>query len=178
MKLPPGAWRWTALAALWAWVVLSAWIIVVQLLFVCFEPKGHWQKPRIAKVAVTRVLRDQEGKLTGQVIVTEDDQEREMLLLPEECFRLTPGEEVWILDHYWADGIRPNQYRATPWRLMLEYPEPLMLLAALGIVILRRRQKAEAKAAAEAPNPNRKVWKDEFHTRAERFKAEEKREGE
>ncbi|HJU83246.1 MAG TPA: hypothetical protein VJ600_03470 [Holophagaceae bacterium] len=141
----------------------------MQLLFALFEPKGHWQMPHIARVTVTRISRDQEGKITGQVIATEGEQEREMLLSPKECLELSAGEDAWILDHYWADGIRPNQFLLTPTRLLTEYPEPLLILAAWAIWRLRRKQKAEAKAILEAPNPNRKVWKDDFHSRAERF---------
>lgn len=163
--------RWIALAALGLWVALSAFLLVVQLLMFLWEPSGHWQGPRLAKVEVVQVSRDQDGKITGQVLVKEGEEDRAFLFSPEEALQLERERrrDLWVLDNYWANGHRPNQFILTPWRLLLEYPLPLMLLAIWGMWALRRKQVADAKAAAAAPNPHRKVWKDEFHSRAERF---------
>ena len=169
--MPPlrDLWRWTALTLLWIWACVSAWVVFVQIFVVVWDTPGHWRLPGISKVVVRLIGTDEEGKISGYVWAERDGKEVQLRLYREEAVKLAVDNDVWVLHNFRANGHRPNEFLLGPWRLMAEYPEPLMLLALGAIALLRRRQKAEAKALAEAPHPNRKVWKDEFHSRAERF---------
>ena len=167
--MPKHLGRWTLLAFLWLWVVASAWVMLVQVFVVVWDTPGHWRLPGISKVTVRLVGTDEEGKVSGFVWAEQDDREVQLRLYREEAATLVPDQEVWVLHHYRRNGHRPNEFLLTPVRLMGEYPEPLLLVALSLIRFLQRKRKAELKAEAEAPNPNRKVWKDEFHSRADRF---------
>ncbi len=169
MTMPRDLWRWIALTLLWIWAAISAWVVIVQIFVVVWDTPGHWRMPGISRVTVKLVGTDEEGKISGYVWADAGGQEVQLRLFREEAVKLAVDDEIWVLHNYRANGHRPNEFRLSLGRLMGEYPEPLMLLAFGGIYLLRRRQKAETKAQAEAPNPNRKVWKDEFHSRAERF---------
>ena len=158
--------RWTLLIALGAMAGLIAWLMAVQLALVMLTPFGTWQKPGIAKVRVVDVYRDAESQFTDFVTVTRDGEERNLIMLKGECAKLKADEEIWILDNYYVTTTRPAQFRLTPVRLLLEYPEPLLILALLGIWRLR---KALAKAALPDPNRKRTVLVDDFHTRSQRF---------
>ena len=93
-------------------------------------------------------------------------------MLKGERARLKAGDEIWILDNYYVTPTRPAQFRLTPWRILLEYPEPLALLALLGIRRLRRAQaRARIREAQEDAARPRTLLLDDFHARAERFKA-------
>jgi hypothetical protein len=48
----------------------------------------------------------------------------------------------------------------------MEYPEPLILLALLGI---RRLRRTQVKAEEKIPDHPRAVWRDEFHLKSGRF---------
>lgn len=171
MTVPGTTPRWAAMAALWVVVVAGVWIAGVQLLMVLFAPVGQWQRPGIAKVEVRRLERDTDGKLTGDVQVMQGELERELHMDKAAVAGLSVNEEYWILDNYYASPFRPEQFRLSPWRLLVEYPEPFILLALWAILRLRR---AQAKAVEAAPVPERKVWRDEFHLKAERFSGMEK----
>ena len=82
-----------------------------------------------------------------------------------ECRDLKPGDEIWVLDNYYATPVRPEQFRLSLRRLLVEYPEPLLLLFLVGIWRVR---KALAKAQRDLPPPT-VLFKDDFHRRAERF---------
>lgn len=166
MALSPNAWRWSGLIALWGLVTLIGFLMLVQAMLVVFAPFGNWQRPRVAKVEVTLVDRDEEGRITGKVWAREDGTGRTLRLTREEAASLSPEESVWILENYFAGGARPDQFLLTPVRLLMEYPEPLLLLALWAARRLHRRQR---QAEKEVPDIPRKVWKDEFHTKAERF---------
>ena len=169
MTLPRDFWRWTALTLLWIWFSISAWVVVVQVFVVVWDSPGQWRMPGVSKVTVKLVGTDEEGKISGYVWADREGKEVQLRLFREEAVNLAVDDEIWVLRNYRKDGHRPNEFLLGPWRLLGEYPEPLMFMSAWAIYLLRRRQRAEAKAIAEAPNPNRKVWKDEFHSRAERF---------
>ncbi len=160
---------WSALAFLWLWVAASAWVILVQLFVVIWDTPGHWRWPGISKVTVRLIGTDEEGKISGYVWADRDGEDVKLRLARTEAFDLVVDQELWVLHHYRVDGHRPNEFRLTPVRLLGEYPEPLLGLALYLIVGLHRRRKAALKAEAEAPRPDRKVWKDDFHSRAERF---------
>lgn len=162
-------WRWIALTFLWIWAAVSAWVLVVQVFVVVWDTPGHWRWPGISKVTIRLIGTDEEGKISGYVWAEREGREVQLRLFREEAVKLAVDDEVWVLHNYRENGHRPNEFLLGPWRLMGEYPEPLLVLALVLIRLLHRKRKAELKAAAEAPNPNRKVWKDEFHSRAERF---------
>jgi hypothetical protein len=140
--------------------------MVLQAFVILVTPAGTWQRPRIAKVTVKSILRDSQNALMDEVVVLEEGEARSLNLLKEECTELQLEEELWILDHYFHSATRPAQSPLTLWRLVLDFPEPLLLLALWGIWRLRRSQ---AKEAQEAPTRERIVLRDDFHTRAERF---------
>lgn len=166
MALSPTAWRWTGILGLLAFAGLLGFLVLVQGMLVAFDPFGHWQRPGIAKVAVTLVDRDEEGRITGKVWARQDGKGRTLRLAKEEAASLAVEDEVWILESYYAGGPRPDQFLLTPLRLLAEYPEPLLLLALWAARRLHHRQQ---RAEKEVPDIPRKVWKDEFHQRAARF---------
>ena len=159
-------WRWTLLIGLGAMAGLIVWLMAVQLALVLLTPFGTWQKPGISKVRVIDVYRDAESQFTDFVTVERDGAERNLIMLKGECARLRADEEIWILDNYYVTTTRPAQFRLTPARLLLEYPEPLLILALFAIWRIR---KSIAKAAIPDPNLKRTVLVDDFHTRAQRF---------
>ena len=166
MNISPNTWRWATITSLWVLVAGIGFVVLVQGMLVFFAPFGEWQMPGIAKVEILLVERDEQGRITGKVQVKRDDHERTLTLLKEECLKIEAEEEIWILDNYFAGGARPDQFLLTPWRLLTEYPEPLLLLALLAI---RRLRQSQAKAVEEVPDQPRAVWRDEFHMKAARF---------
>ncbi len=87
-------------------------------------------------------------------------------MLKAEAAELNESDEVWILDVWYSDGLRPTQYRMTPLRLLVEYPIVILLPVAWALLRLRKiRQEAEA---APLP-PIRRTFTDDFHLRAQRF---------
>ncbi len=166
MVISPNIWRWAAITGLWLLVAGIGFVMLVQGMLVFFAPFGEWQMPGIARVEVMLIERDEQGRITGKVDVKRDNHERTLIMLKEECLKIEAEEEVWILDNYYAGGARPDQFLLTPWRLLTEYPEPLLVLALLAIRLLRRSQ---AKAAEVIPDQPRAVWRDEFHLKAVRF---------
>jgi hypothetical protein len=87
-------------------------------------------------------------------------------LAKAEAAELRADEEVWILDAWYEDSLRPTQFLLTPQRVLLEYPILLLLPAALG---LWRVRKAQRVAEAAPPPPVRRTFTDDFHLRAQRF---------
>ncbi len=166
MAISPSTWRWIAISALWTLVGGIGFVVLVQAMLVVFAPFGDWQLPGVAKVAIVNVERDEQGRISGKVLARQGAKDRILTLSKEEALELEDLAEAWILDNYYAAGARPDQFLLTPQRLLMEYPEPLILLALWGIHRLRR---AQVKAAKEVPDRPRTVWRDEFHVRAERF---------
>lgn len=171
MKSFPKPWRLILQSVLWLWIGLTVWLRAVQAFLVMFSPTGSWQLPGWQHVAVIRVEVDQEGKLTGGVLARREDREVDLKFSQQEALGLAAGDELWVLNNYFVGGARPDHFRLTPIRVLLEYPEPLALLALGGILLLRRGQRKEEQKAQEPPPGGRKVWKDDFHARAERFAA-------
>jgi len=159
-------WRWLALIGCGAVAGLVAWLMVVQFILIVLTPFGTWQTPTIAKVRVLDTYRDAESQFTDFVSVDRDGEARNLIMLKGEAANLRADEEIWVLDNYYVTTTRPAQFRLTPIRLLLEYPEPLLILALLGIWRIR---KTLAKAAVEDPNRKRTVLVDDFHARAQRF---------
>ena len=166
MNITPNTWRWAAMTGLWVLVAGLGFVVVVQAMLVSFAPFGHWQMPGIAKVEITNIERDDLGHITGRVLAQKDGRSQILVLAKEECLKLEAEEDVWVLENYFTGGARPNQFLLTPQRLLMEYPEPLILLVLLAI---RRLRRAQLKAAKEIPDRPRTVWRDEFYTKAGRF---------
>jgi hypothetical protein len=155
--------RWIALILLWTVVITVCWIVAVQAFLVLMSPFGVWRWPRIANVTVTRVEADPDNKLTDKVYADEEAKGRVLAMLKAEAAKLHTDDDIWILENYYVKGLRPDQFRLTPLRLSLEYPEPFFLLALWGI---RRIRKAQTKAAKTPPSKPPTVWRDDFHKRA------------
>ncbi len=158
--------RWSALVALWGVVLAVVWVGLVQTFLLVMNPFCRWQGPGAAHVKVVRVDRDPQSQIADIVTVKEGDRDRELTMLKAEAAELVPGDEIWVLDNYVADGLRPNQFRLTPLRILLEYP--FLLLLPVGWALWRlRRIRIQAEAAA--PPPVRRTFTDDFHLRAQRF---------
>jgi len=97
-------------------------------------------------------------------------EDRAIALMKSERQGLSVGDSFWVLDNYYRSPLRPPQFRLTPIRVLVEFPEPLLVLALLAIFRLRRARARAARVLAEAPR-ERIVLKDDFHARADRFKA-------
>lgn len=170
MALPRNLWRWLAMAALGLVAAAVGFLMLVQALLVVFAPFGHWQRPGVAKVAVTFIERDEEGRINGKVEAREDGQPRILRFAKEEAASLALEEEVWILDNYFVGGARPDNFLLTPTRLLSEYPAPLLALALWLLVLVRRAQVREDAVVPDIP---RTVWHDDFHRKAARFEKPE-----
>jgi hypothetical protein len=158
--------RWAALVALWLLVGAVLWILMVQAFLLAMNPFCHLQRPTADRVMVKSVDRDPNNQITDYVTVKQGDDERVLRMLKAEAAELREYDEVWILNAWYSDGLRPTQYRLSPQRLLLEYPVVLLLPAAWALWRLRRaRQVAEAAP----PPPIRRTFTDDFHLRAQRF---------
>jgi hypothetical protein len=158
--------RWSALVALWGVVIAVFWVELVQMLLLVWNPFCHWQGPGVSHVTVVSVDRDPQSQITDSVTVKEGRQERDLTMLKTEAAELAPGEGIWVLDSVVSDGLRPDQYRLTPLRLLLQYPFLLLLPVAWALWGLRR---ARLRTEVEPPPPVRRVFTDDFHLRAQRF---------
>ncbi len=163
-------WGLLAEGSLWVVAAASVFLLLTQIIMVMATPQGYLRWPAIAKVTVQEVERDQDGKITGRVLATEEGKDRWLRMSKGEAFELKQDEEVWILENFLAGGFLNDEFRLTPWRLMEQFAVLPMALALAGIALLRRLgRRAEVRAEQQAPP--RKVWKDEFHQRAERHAA-------
>lgn len=158
--------RWSVLVALWALVGAVLWIVLVQVFLLALNPFCHAQRPGVAHVEVRSVDRDPDSQITDFVTVKHGDSEQVLKMAKGEAAELRPDDEVWILDAWYADGLRPTQFRLTVLRVLLEYPALLLLPAVWG---LWRVRKAKQVADAAPPPPVRRVFTDDFHLRAQRF---------
>ena len=158
--------RWIALTFLWGLVGAVLWLTAVQLFLVALNPFCHLQTPRVAHLSVVSVDRNQDSAITDYVSAKQGDRNRVLVMSKAEAASLEPEEEVWILDAWYEDNLRPTQFRLTPQRILLEYPWLLLLPAAFG---LWRVRKARVLAEAEPPPPVRRTFTDDFHMRAQRF---------
>ncbi|WP_257305225.1 hypothetical protein [Geothrix campi] len=167
--------RWSVLVALWALVGAVLWIVLVQVFLLALNPFCHLQQPGVARVQVVSVDRNQDSQITDFVTVKHGRAERVLNLAKSEAEELRPDDEVWLLEAWYADGLRPTQFRLTLLRVLVEYPVLLLLPAAWG---LWRVRKAKQVADAAPPPPVRRTFTDDFHLRAQRFAkpAEEKKE--
>jgi hypothetical protein len=158
--------RFAALIGLWGLVGSVLWILTVQVFLLVMNPFCHLERPGLARLEVVSVDRNQDSQITDYVTAKQGDDTRVLTLSKAEAAELKADDVVWILDAWYADGLRPTQFRLTPLRLLLEYPALLLLPAALG---LWRVRKARQKADAEPPPPVRRTFTDDFHLRAQRF---------
>ena len=158
--------RWTALAGLWMLVAAVLWLTAVQVFLVALNPFCQLQRPRLTQLTVVSVDRNADSQITDYVTARQGEDERVLSMAKAEAADLHPEDEVWILDTWYADNLRPTQFRLTLLRLLLEYPSLLLLPAGLGFWRVR---KAREKADAEPPPPVRRTFTDDFHLRAQRF---------
>lgn len=158
--------RFAALIGLWGLVGAVLWIVTVQVFLLVLNPFCHLERPGLARLEVVSVDRNQDSQITDYVTAKQGDETRVLTLGKGEAAELKAGDEVWILDAWYADGLRPTQFRLTLLRLLLEYPALLLLPAAFG---LWRVRQARVKAEAEPPPPVRRTFTDDFHLRAQRF---------
>jgi len=158
--------RWSALIALWALVGAVLWILSVQIFLLVLNPFCHLQRPSAARVMVKSVDRDSDSQITDFVTVKQGEDEQVLRLLKAEAAELHEYDEAWILNAWYADGLRPTQYLLTPQRILMEYPFLLLLPAAYA---LWRVRKARQKDEAAPPPPIRQTFTDDFHLRAQRF---------
>jgi hypothetical protein len=167
--------RWSALLGLWILVGAVLWIVLIQVFLLVMNPFCHLQRPGANQVMVKSVDRDPDSQITDYVTVKQDDEVQVLRMLKAEAVELKENDEVWILEAWYSDGLRPTQYRLTPHRLVLEYPVLLLLPAAWALWRLR---KARQKAEAAPPPPIRRTFTDDFHLRAQRFAKPEATESE
>jgi hypothetical protein len=158
--------RFASLIALWGLVGAVLWIVTVQVFLLVMNPFCHLERPGLARLEVVSVDRNQDSQITDYVTAKQGDETRVLVLSKAEAAELKADDEVWILDAWYADGLRPTQFRLTLLRLLLEYPALLLLPAAFG---LWRVHKARVKAEAEPLPPVRRTFTDDFHLRARRF---------
>ncbi len=158
--------RWTALVGVWVLVGAVLWITLVQVFLLALNPFCHLQRPGVSRLEVVSVDRNADSQITDFVTAKQGEDTRVLTLSKAEASELHENDEVWILDAWYADGLRPTHYRLTPLRVLLEYPALLLLPAAWALWRLRKaRQRAEA---APLP-PIRRTFTDDFHLRAQRF---------
>jgi hypothetical protein len=158
--------RWTALTLLWGLVGIVVWLTAVQAFLVALNPFCQLQQPRLVYLTVVSVDPNPDSQITDWVTAKQGDQERTLSLAKAEAASLHAEDEAWILDAWYADGLRPTQFRLTLLRVLLEYPALLLLPAAFGLWRVRR---ARVVAEAEPPPPVRRTFTDDFHLKAQRF---------
>jgi len=160
------AFRWAVLIGLWALVGAVLWIVTVQLFLLALNPFCHLQRPGASRVVVRSVDRDVDSQLTDFVSVKQGEADRVLRMTKAEAAELREGDEPWILSAWYADGLRPTEYRLSPQRVLLEYPILLLLPAAW---LLWRVRKARQVAEAAPRPPVRRTFTDDFHLKAQRF---------
>lgn len=165
-RLARPALRWTALVGLWAVVGAVLWLTAVQLFLLALNPFCRLARPGLARGEVRRVDRNPDSQITDFVTVRHGDAERVLDLPKTEAAALRPEDEVWLLEAWYSDGLRPTAFLLTPQRVLLEYPLLLLVPATWG---LWRVRKAKREADAAPPPPVRRVFTDDFHLRAQRF---------
>lgn len=165
----PLTWRWASVIALVAFAGFGVFLVLVQAMLVLLSPAGKWHRPGWSQVEITLLDKDDQGQLTGKAWGKVDGEFKALRFDKGEAARLRVDDEVWVLDNYFAGGVRPDQFLLTPWRLLMEYPEPLV---ALALFLAWRLRKAQVKLDAIVPDIPRKVWKDDFHERSKRFAGE------
>ena len=111
-----------------------------------------------------------DAQLKAELNNDPDDEEAGPSIALEKSERrgLSLGEVIWVMDNYHRTPFRPPQFRLSAVRLLLEFPEPVVVLALLLILGLRKRQARRIQREVESPR-ERTVLKDDFHARAERF---------
>jgi hypothetical protein len=166
MQLSRQTIRFATLTGLWGLVGAVLWIVTVHVFLLVMNPFCRLERPRIARMEVVSVYRNRESQITDYVTAKQGNETRMLTMSKAEAAELRADDEVWILDAWYSDGMRPTQFRLTPLRILLEYPALLLLPAAFG---LWRVRKARQKADAEPPPPVRYTFTDDFHLRAQRF---------
>ncbi len=193
MVIPRSVSNGVLLATAWLAVGLIAFLMTVQLLMILYGPPGTWHWPRVYQVTVKAVDGDAQSAFLSGTIEggatpppaaqakakeakelnptteeAEEEPEPSILLGKADRQGLQIGNSIWVMDNYYRSSLRPPQFRLGLTRLLVEFPEPALLLALLLIYRLRKAQARSVQAEQEAPTV-RRLLKDDFHTRAERF---------
>ena len=185
---PPGSWHWPRIYK----VTITGFDAAPQSAFATIliagtedkDPAPAGQKEEAGKNAESTRATGPEAekeRLTSQLKAElSDDQaeadeapERTLALQKSERVGLNMGDVIWVMDNYHPTPSRPTQFRLTAGRLLLEFPEPILILALLLILRLRKTRAAASRKEQQEPR-ERTVLRDDFHTRAQRF-AEPKR---
>lgn len=162
--------RLIATCVLWAVIGVSAWLLFFQVALIVFATRGQWQKPDIYRVQVMEVQQDSQNAFTRDVDVTIGGESDTITLPKSEAAHLHRGDAFWVLDNFYATPVRPAQFHLTPWRFLAEYPEILLFPAIFLLLRLRRSSWGDPKAPSSTDKP-RTVYRDTFHTRAQRHAA-------
>ena len=164
-RLAQPAYRWPILTLLWGLVGVVVWLTAVQLFLVALNPFCHLKAPALIRVEVLSVDPNPDSQVTDSVNVKQGQRERVLAMGKAEAAALRPEDEVFILETWYADGLRPTEFRFGLLRLLLEYP--LLLVFPLGLGLWRMHRIQAAAAAAPLP-PVRRTFTDDFHLRAQR----------
>lgn len=168
MTIPRLPFRWAALALLGVLAALLGFLVAVQGLMAILPPGGSWQLPRIYKVTVKAFDPNPQAEYPAIQVRDAAEQARFITLPKEERIALEMDEDLWVVEPPFRSRLRPPQYRLTPWRLVLEFPAPVLILVVLLLVRIRKLQVRVDREAREAPR-ERTVLRDDFHARAQRF---------
>lgn len=168
MPGPPLPKRTIAIGLLWAAVGVCTWLLFFQAALIVFATRGEWQTPDVYEVQVVEVQKDSQNAFTRDVDVTIGGEADTITLPKSEAVPLHRGDTFWVLDNFYATPIRPAQFRLTPWRVLAEYPLLLLLPALLLLLRLRRSPWGLPPELPPGERPPRQVYRDTFHTRAQR----------
>jgi hypothetical protein len=176
MAQSPHPKRILAIGTLWTVIGLMGWLLFFQAALIVFATRGEWQAPDVYEVQVVEVQKDSQNAFTRDVDVTIDGELDTITLPKSEAVPLHRGDSFWVLDNFYATPIRPAQFKLTPWRVLAEYPEILLLAAVLLLLRIRRSKWGLPKEPPPGEAPPRTVYRDTFHVRAQRHAAPPERE--
>ena len=168
MPASPAPKRTLLIGLLWGVVGFTAWLMTLQLAMIVFASKGEWQSPDFYQVVVVEVQKDGTNALTRDVDVTIDGELDTITLPKSEALALHARDTFWALDNFYATALRPAQFHLTPFRVLAEYPEVLLLAALLFLRRLRRAKWGMIQDPMDLPGAKRQVFRDTFHVRAQR----------
>jgi hypothetical protein len=164
---PKGSWHWPRVYQ----VTVKAFDTDAQSPYTTVTIEGEPGEARAKGTPKVEESREDKAQVEeGEDKAEEEDDAPTISLLKADHRGVPVGARLWVLDNYYRSPLRAAQFRITPQRLLLEFPEPLLVLALLLIVRIRRVQAKAIKDEEEAPRERRLVT-DDFHARAERFAA-------
>ncbi|GEM_PF-1791916 len=160
--------RQAAIVLLWTLVALSGFLILVHTSTIVLGKDGHWQWPDYYKVEVVEVIKDPGNNRSADVQVTIDGSLETITLPKVEATSLHPRDTLWVLDNFYPTDVRSPQYRLSLARILAEYPFLMVLVAFLLLKLIQRSRWGIPPPPPEVPDSEKKVFRDTFHTRAQR----------